>query len=522
MKKHNLYICVNVSILIALLTISAFFRFYQLDQQGLIFFDSARFTHRALQFKTIITQNLDVSINTFYGDSKILWLALLTWAQMHFPNHMTLVTGSFFSAFFGILTVGLTFLMAYQLYHSRTIAFLSAAILSVSPYHIFYSRIALPESLCAFFFLLSIYLYWIAMETKKMRWAILSAGVGGLSFLSNRFRVAMLPLSIAFIEWHKHHKKGGTYSKSLRSVLLYLGLFLITIVVVSTSIGRLFKSYGLNLPPYFQGLKAHITLHASPTWNLESFVTFPYYIIQIEGWPMALMGLTSLLFIRKSVSTLVPLSIFMLQVIPSSLVDEKVARSLSAVLPFFSILISVSLYHFFCMTKNKPVRQGLLAAFVTLMMVINLSHAIEVLSFRSDMKKALTAIDRQDQNAKIITTNPFKGLVYLSSDRILALSPENFQQLPQLYRSGVRYIVLDFLKYIPPDYQNYIDIEAQCHPMLIYPDYTQPLLKRIEIESMRPLSLKLKRQKSISEEIGQLKIYALGPCLKQFYNDKKK
>jgi len=502
---------VSLSILIVIFVLAAFFRFTNLDHQGIIFYDASRFIHRSLQFNTIISQNIEVTLNQFYGDTKILWLTVLTWAQLTFPRFPIIVTGHFFSAFFGVLTVGLTFLFTYQLYRNINIALLSAAFLAISPSHIFYSRVALPESFNTFLFLLSTYFYLIAIEKKKKRWVVLSAITGGLSILTNRFRSAILPLAIGILEMARA-------PRNFWRVIWYGILFTLSIVSVSSIISLWFSFYGVDLPPYFEGIKSNVIMHATTQLNLESVVTFPYYIMQTEGRHMAILALLSILFIRKPLSSLIPLSIFMLQLVCASAVDEKVARSLSSVLPFLSILTSISLYHIYQFVKNVPYQKRALSVLVVLILIINFLRAFTVTTYKSDMKEALVYIDKQDTGAKIITSNPYKALVYWSSDRVLALSQEHFRQLPQLYNSGVRYIILDILKYVPIDYINYIDIERDCQPMLVYPGYSKSLINRLEFETNLPLAVKLNRNESITKDIGQLKIFELKPCLEHLKN----
>lgn len=109
----------------------------------------------------------------------------------------------FASALFGTLTIPLVFLISLNLFKENKgkywIALSSAFILSVMPWHVNLSRVAIENTVVVFFITLGIYLYLKYIERKKSTLLILSFLSFGINFFIYQAPRAFVPLFIPFL-----------------------------------------------------------------------------------------------------------------------------------------------------------------------------------------------------------------------------------------------------------------------------------------------------------------------------------
>ncbi len=114
------------------------------------------------------------------------------------------------SAIIGSFTVLLTYLMAYQLFKKKSIGLCCAMLLAISPWHVFFSRVASEANLAVFIFALSIYL--LAIPTKKKIITSLSVVVMALTLLTYHGNHIFTPIMfvVAFFTFtEKFRNKSG-------------------------------------------------------------------------------------------------------------------------------------------------------------------------------------------------------------------------------------------------------------------------------------------------------------------------
>jgi len=153
-------------VLIFVFLTALFLRLYGIHDQGLLFYDEGAMLNRADSLATaIMAPDLTQDLSKHYTDTKMLWLILIVVGQWMFQGIP--YAANILSALFGLMTIALTYLLALRFYKSQAIALLSAVFLSISSLHVFYSRLALPESASTFFCLLSLYFYFLSKEKGK-------------------------------------------------------------------------------------------------------------------------------------------------------------------------------------------------------------------------------------------------------------------------------------------------------------------------------------------------------------------
>ncbi|MCL4415384.1 MAG: phospholipid carrier-dependent glycosyltransferase [Actinobacteria bacterium] len=111
----------------------------------------------------------------------------------------------FTTALAGVLTIPIFFFFLSSLIKNRKIALVGTALLTISPWHIYYSRFASDHIMGLFFLILGMYFFQRILEGRKI-WAILSGITLILSmytYHSQRLFVPMLVLLIIFFNWKK-------------------------------------------------------------------------------------------------------------------------------------------------------------------------------------------------------------------------------------------------------------------------------------------------------------------------------
>lgn len=152
----------------------------------------------------------------------------------------------FFSAFFGILSVVLIYLITFKLFKSRTAALLAAFVASLEGLLLVMSRIAMNDSYFLFFSLLSILFY---LSNRKILMSI-SLGLA----ISSKWTGAFVILAILIFELYKFVQNKESKLELFKTYLLVLSVPLIIYLTVYV--------------PFFIGN------HIPPGTNFNNFETF--------------------------------------------------------------------------------------------------------------------------------------------------------------------------------------------------------------------------------------------------------
>ena len=162
----------------------------------------------------------------------------------------------FTPAFYGALTVVVTFFLAKLLFSSNSVGVVAAFLLAISPWHLQLTRGSFESSLSMFFTTLGIY-FFVSYLKKKSIVLILSFLFFGLSFWTYNAARVFVPLFLLFlVVWYR--KKIFPVGKKEIGALLLLGLFFLPIV-----------------PSFFSG-------EASARLRLVSIVDDPGFVLRIN------------------------------------------------------------------------------------------------------------------------------------------------------------------------------------------------------------------------------------------------
>jgi len=155
--------------LILIVAIGVFFRFHNITENQFFYYDEGMWLNANRGFVSVVSNNppqnfgetlkiLNVSLKLSLSSAKSLWLFLSNLRGL-FASGDSWYFSRILSAIFGTLTLLLVFLFSKRYHSSNRIALLSVALLAILPSHVYYSRLALQESLSTFCFLAGLYFY---------------------------------------------------------------------------------------------------------------------------------------------------------------------------------------------------------------------------------------------------------------------------------------------------------------------------------------------------------------------------
>ena len=225
------------TILILLVCLGAFLRFTQLSSNPpSLTWDEVAWGYNAYSLgingHDEFGKFLPITYLESFGDFKPPLYAYLSIIPVKLFG-LTEFATRFASAFFGILTLVVTFFLTRRIFSANkkrdVIALLSVGILAISPWHIMLSRAAFEANVASFFIVLGIFLFLEALVSKKKLLVVsfISFTLSMYAFNTARIVVPILVLILFLFNWkyllYKIRKE--TIIAVLVSGLLFLPLF---------------------------------------------------------------------------------------------------------------------------------------------------------------------------------------------------------------------------------------------------------------------------------------------------------
>ena len=123
--------------------------------------------------------------------------SVFTWVSFDLFG-ASLFSARLVSAIFSVLSLWVVFELAYSMYGKKA-ALLSAFLLGVMPGYFWLSRLALLEVVLVFFFMLSLFLFFRWLNTRK-NWLLVLSGLAlGFGFLTKYQVIVIVPVMVAVI-----------------------------------------------------------------------------------------------------------------------------------------------------------------------------------------------------------------------------------------------------------------------------------------------------------------------------------
>lgn len=507
----------TVKILIGVLIAGIVLRLYGLTADAFLFYDEGMYLGQNRSFLHLVAANPPKSMHEFaiilglmfkaaLMSPKSLWFFLLDLRVFmggpEFWNY-----ARFISAGAGLLTVGLAYAWGRRYYKSVLAGLLAASILCVLPSHVFYSRLAMQESLCALLFLSGMYLYVFSPRGPSVMSCAAAFVLAAMFFTNYRMIIAPLfPALAAFI-----------LSQSRREPfdMRKLVWFVVVFSAVIFGLGALYG--GANTYVTF-GWMFHQADESAAFRHWINFLSFPYYIFALEGVVFAVLLWWNAADIwQRRWAVLVPFACVLAQIFLFSFAAEKGARYLCVVLPFAAIAVGGLLANLIEQGRLKGIGVPgvLILLFITL--IWNTAHITRA---QTDYAKAVRMVLRQDPNAKIISTQPLVESLFMNRPNDIVPLPKDPQSFAFLLSQGYRYLIIDPQVYVSwtADQRRFTEpliayvemIRRQARPVAVLPHIDGILLKRFVLDHNQDLRDSLDFLRN-PEGKGRMYIYDLNP-----------
>lgn len=277
-----------------------------------------------------------------------------------------LIQGRIVSMFFGVLTLMVFFFLARRLF-GASVALVALALLAVDNLHFLASVTIRPEILVTFFTLLALFFIFNFLEKGSSFYTLLAGISVGLG-LSTHPHAAGGFISIMFILFLTF--KGRTFSN--KGLYLFLGgtflallPYLLYLLAVDMGSGfSLLKSQVLRRAP---GISFRVAEAASPiNWaflavkkeileRYRDFLMFPYRLPAI----MAILGGLAYSFYARRSKQILLASIVGIHLVIFAAMDNKNARYMAIISPYFALLVAVAVCSFLSFAQKKDFQRKL-------------------------------------------------------------------------------------------------------------------------------------------------------------------
>ena len=501
-------------------SVGIYLRFYHITASDFIFYDEGYYLNFNRGFVEFAGQyrfqNIQDWLQGFYTclrlslpTGKALWFFLIDsrafwgWGEVwFFPRLVAAIAGS--------LTLGMVFLFARRFYNSSWVAYVSVILLAVMPSHVFYSRLAMQETLSTLFFLGGFYLY-LFPDRLNVR-TFLSALVLVGAYFTN-YRLIVLPVLVLVTEVFMgvSQKRIPNYRKYLWHVLTFFSLVFL--------IGSIDRGQNLNVTFSWMGHQAQLGKEQFQAFNLWSY---PYYIFKLESIPFGLLFFGNMYyFFRKQTFYLYPLVLVVFQMLIFSFAQDKAARYLCVVMPFMVMAASSLIVFLFEENKNVVLRTAVSLVFLWTLSAFTLK-SIAFAGFQSAYRPVMEVLSKADADVKVASSQPWVQNLYVKNKKNVVECPKEYPLFFDLQRSGFKYLVID-----PQAYISFTDdgrkfsqlltgylrfITTNIKPIKVLSHFNRPVLERFVFEHNENLKRSLDFLNTPDASLGQLKIYDMAQC----------
>ena len=528
----------RVAVLALVLVLAAFLRFSHLEERGLLAIDEGYYADGVKSYVALgsyalgrIQGNLDGGLASYFeghgGHTTLserptfLLLGYLASLVLGFHDYTLL----YLSAFFGTLTVGLTYLVGGAVFDRWNTALLPAFLLAISPLHIAFSRSAYPHVAAAALVWLATLVYLKALNTStrsSTRWRLASGSLVGLAFTVHT-GVFWLPIMLFCSEAvrlaTRARREGFVRAASTMGALAVVMALPLLLWEVVFRVGRWLLlsnpawAAALRRPTaevfetYFEGLFWPFVSDAEFVTNafLEPLFYVKFLYTHEGGIVFILAAAGLVLLVRNAQRTVtagwvwvaalfvVPTTIFSLMAVGSVMGFQTVnggggARHVVLVVPAMCLLASRGAVWIVDIlvgdeARARVLRVGVGAAIVALVVSLEAGCIREILAIRSNYR---AAIDYMSRNAGVrhLSDRMYVARVYVGRsnaiDHFYSLRASEVDRgrhrislgkLKQVYEEGYRYFVRHSRQpAVVPPYDN--ELVAATENGQVQPEFT--------------------------------------------------
>ncbi|MDI6785204.1 MAG: glycosyltransferase family 39 protein [bacterium] len=369
-----------------------------------------------------------------------------------FTNGIKDYTSSLMSAVFGLATVILIFFLGKSLY-SPKVGILSAFLLSISGYHLLYSREGFGEINTLFFFVLANIFYIQSIKNKYFSiWYLgLSGLFTGIAY-SCHYRWILMPFFFYVYELYFFYRKKPHFTLENIRRFTTLSLTMLLPFAIYESFYHLlliiYRKSNIVFPfrTYIELLYDNIfRFGSSVAFNIQDFIAYPFYLFKLEGIVICILllyGIYKLIRNYTSFNFIIFFQFFV-SLIFFGLYSADFPRFFVIALPSIFLIISKALDDYI-----KP-KNIVFIVILVLICIFSLPNINNTLNLNSGLRKAFNYLSRQGVT-KHITTHEQVSFFYVKDPNLVRdiRNIESYTSLKNLYNQDYRYLLVDVQKYI--------------------------------------------------------------------------
>jgi len=348
----------HLILLILLILLGSFLRFYHLDYNSL-WYDEAF---------TLFTANhslpgiWDIVANNAPDLANVVLAGEFNPPLFYYLEHFMLVFGQsefvlrFIPAFLGVLTIPVFYSIGKE-FADEDIGIIMAALLSFSPFHVFFSQEARAFSMMLFIFSLAFFFFLVSLRTNSVPSWIVFGFLSGVTVWTHFYAIIPLALLFAYaLFWQIAQGRNDRHQLRLYSLSVFT-FILVCIPLVPLTISLFLKR--TSLPP---------------TWGTKGFDVVYQIFRALSEYHPAVMALFLILFVigtfflwkTDKAKAILIVGLLTIPILISIALAEKIPmdkRYLLYVLPFFFLGISLSLKPSAGLVKGRNVLIPLIIIF---------------------------------------------------------------------------------------------------------------------------------------------------------------
>ncbi len=302
------------------------------------------------------------------------------------------------SAFLGILTVFLTYLLAKEIFKNKTIAILASFFLSISPWHLQYSRLAWPAIMVPFLISLGLWLFFSGLNNQKnsrIYFAIFFISLSAWVYTPAQVFVPLFLFGL-FIFYHKKVEKKVIFYSFIISLIVLFPLYFLSLIIHpewqtrynQISIFSLNQTGSVKLALFLYNYLSHISPYFLFIYGDSNLRHNPLGIGQLHFFEMFLLFfliiyiITPQIFRKQKFSHLPFLFYwFFIFPLPSSLTIENIPHATRTIvaLPLVHLFSSLGLYLIVSNLKNFKFLYPF--TLMIIVIIIGLSFSLYLLNY---------------------------------------------------------------------------------------------------------------------------------------------
>ncbi|HSW88314.1 MAG TPA: glycosyltransferase family 39 protein [Candidatus Saccharimonadales bacterium] len=300
--------------------------------------------------KLIASSNKQWFISLIDGEPPLFIWSIVVFLKL-LPSTWYLIAGRLPSVLAGLVGLLGIYQLANALFFSKRVAFLSGIFFTISPFFLFYDRLASYDSLLSALGVWSIYFAVKSAQELHIKYFLLWGVVLGLTLLSKASGIIFLFLSI--ITFFTFFLKEGQRKKVKHIIYIVF-----TIILAEGLHGLLFFSHGYHL--YTSTGISRYTIPISVLLQ-NPFIVFPrnvhsfyLWIFSYYTWPVLLVGVIGSLYLfftkQSHILLLLFLWLFPVLVVLVTGIDPY-PRHILFTTPYFFLILAVFIRHIYRLKK---------------------------------------------------------------------------------------------------------------------------------------------------------------------------